>query len=241
VALVNAEAVERFWGGEDPLGQEIRVAGGEWMEIVGVVAGEVFPDPDEPRRPQIYLPIEQHAQHAGALLVESLTDPLALTPAIRAAVLAIDPEQPVADVRTQARIFADGNASVSAIASILATFALFALVMAGAGIYGVLSFMVAERTREFGIRMALGASRGSVRQMVMRNTGVLIGVGVGVGLLGAFGLARLLASGLPFVNPTDPAVYSIVGVALFSVGALAAWIPARRATRVEPVVALKAD
>jgi len=218
-----------------------RMGDGEWLEVVGVVANEVFPDPTEPSMPQIYVPMAQNTGHNGALLVEALNDPLALTPAIRRAVLATDPEQPIADVRTQARIFADGNASVGAVASMLATFAIFALVMAGAGIYGVLSFMVAERTREFGIRMALGASRRSVRKMVMRNSGLLIAIGVAVGLLAAFGLARLLASALPEVNAGDPVVYSIVGLVLFSVAALAAWIPARRATRVEPVVALRAD
>jgi len=241
VAVVNAEAVERFWADADPLGQEIRLGDGGWLEIVGVVSSEVYPDTEEPSVPQIYVPIAQHTQHGGALLVEAMSGPLALTPAIRRGVLAIDPEQPIADVRTQARIFADSTTSAGAVASMLATFAAFALVMAGAGIYGVLSFMVAERTREFGIRMALGASSGSVRKMVMRNTGVLIVIGVAVGLLGAVGLGRLLASALPGVNPSDPMVYSVVGGVLLGVAALAAWIPARRATRVEPVVALKAD
>ncbi len=241
VTLVNAEAVERFWAAADPVGQEIRTGDGEWAEIVGVVANELNPDPSDPVLPRIYVPIEQHTELGGALLVEVLDDPLALAGTVRRAVQATDPEQPVADVRTQARIYADGNSSVNAVAGMLATFALFALVMAGAGIYGVLSFMVAERTREFGIRMALGASRRSVRTMVMRNSGALIGAGVLVGLLGALGLGRLLASALNGVNAIDPLVYSAVGLVLFSVAALAAWIPARRATRVEPVVALRAD
>ncbi len=241
VALVNAEAVERFWAGGEALGHEIRMGDGEWLEIVGVVANELNPDPSDPTVPRIYLPIAQHTELGGALLVESLNEPLALTASVRGAVLAIDPEQPIADVRTQARIYADANSSISVVASMLGSFAFFALVMAGAGIYGVLSFMVAERTREFGIRMALGASRGSVRTMVMRNSGVLILIGVLVGLVAAFGLGKLLASALPEINAGDPMVYSSVGLLLFSVAALAAWIPARRATRVEPVVALRAD
>jgi len=239
--LVNAHAAERFWPDGNPLGQELRIAGGEWRTVVGVVSNEVFPDLSESTAPQLYLPIAQNTRRGAALLVEAVDEPLALTPAVRSAVLAVDPEQPIADIRTQARIYADGMAAMDAVASMLGTFALFALVMAGAGIYGVLSFMVAERTREFGIRMALGATRESVRAMVMRNSGLLIVVGVAFGLLGAFGLGRLLASAIPEMNPADPVVYGTVGMVLFVVAILAAWIPARRATRVEPVEALRVD
>jgi predicted lysophospholipase L1 biosynthesis ABC-type transport system permease subunit len=241
VIVINTHAAERFWPEADPVGREMRIAGGEWRTIVGVVSNEVFPDFQSPTVPQVYLPIAQNTRHGAALLVEAVADPLALTPGVRRAVLDVDPEQPVADIRTQARIFADGMAAMDAVASMLATFAAFALVMAGAGIYGVLAFMVAERTREFGIRMALGASQRSVRTMVMRNSGVLIVAGVALGLFGAVGLGRLLASAIPEVNPGDPFVYTLVGIVLFVVAAAAAWIPARRATRVEPVVALKAD
>ncbi len=241
VVVVNEEAVDRFWPDADPIGQEIKIGDGEWLTVVGVAANEIFPDPTNPVVPQVYLPIDQNTRRTGALLLEAIGDPLELTTPARQAVLAVDPEQPIADVRTQGRIYADGLSSFNAIASMLGVFAGFALVMAGAGIYGVLSFMVAERTREFGIRMALGASRSTVRQMVMRNTSVLIIVGVVVGLAMAFGLGQILASALPDVNPGDPIVYSSVGLVLFLVAVLAAWIPARRATRVEPVVALKAD
>lgn len=241
VAIVNAEAVERYWPESDPLGREVRTGDGEWLEIVGVVSNEVVPDLVRPTVPQIYVPIAQNAGHGAVFLAETMSDPISLTPAVRRAVRSIDPEQPIAAPRTQARVYSDALASNDAMASMLGTFAAFALVMAGAGIYGVLSFMVAERTREFGIRMALGASRSSVRTMVMRDSSVLIAFGVAAGLLGAYGLARLLASAQPEVNPGDPLVYSLVGIVLCAVAVVAAWIPARRATRVEPAVALRAS
>ena len=182
VALVNAEAVERFWADDDPVGGRVRLSGsGEWLEIVGVVSDEVYPDTANPVVPAVYLPLVQHTRHAGALLVETLGDPLSVATAIRRIVWDIDPEQPVADVRTQARIFADGLAEMNAASTLFGAFALFALAMSAAGIYGVLSYMVAQRTREFGIRMALGARGGDVRAMVVRSSGLLILWGAGVG------------------------------------------------------------
>ncbi len=242
VALVNAETVERFWAGEDLVRRRLRLSGaGEWLEIVGVVSDEVYPDPDNLVVPSVYLPLAQHTAHAGALLVETVGDPLSVATPIRRVVWDIDPEQPIADVRTQARIFADDLAEISAISTLFGAFALFALVMSAAGIYGVLSYMVAQRTREFGIRMALGARGGDVRAMVVRNSGLLILCGVGVGLAGALALARVLASVEPTINAVDPVVYGTVGGVLLGVAGLSAWIPAHRATRVEPATALRTE
>lgn len=130
---------------------------------------------------------------------------------------------------------------MNAVSTLFGAFALFALAMSAAGIYGVLSYMVAQRTREFGIRMALGARSGDVRAMVVRNSGLLILGGVGVGLGGAFALARILASVEPTISAVDPLVYGSVGAVLLGVAGLSAWIPARRATRVEPASALRTD
>jgi putative ABC transport system permease protein len=242
VALINAEAVERFWADDDPVGGRVRLSGpGEWLEIVGVVSDEVYPDTTTPIAPSVYLPLAQHTGHAGSLLVETLGDPLSVATPIRRIVWDIDPEQPVADVRTQARILADGLEEMNALSALFGAFALFALAMSAAGIYGVLSYMVAQRTREFGIRMALGARGVDVRTMVVRNSGLLILCGAGVGLAGAFALARILASVEPTINAVDPVVYGGVGVVLLGVAGLSAWIPARRATSVEPAIALRTD
>lgn len=242
VALVNAAAVERFWPpGADPVGTRIRTGGGDWLEIVGVVSDEVYPDPANPIVPLIYTAHRQQGTHTAALMVEAVGDPLALTAPIRRAVLDIDPDQPIADVRTQARIFADDLASMDAVASMFGGFAFFALVMAAAGIYGVLSFVVAQRTREIGVRMALGARVTDVRGLVMRNSGALIVGGLVVGVLGAIALGALLASGVPEIDAADPLVYGAVAVVLMLVAAAAAWVPARRATRVEPVIALRSE
>jgi predicted lysophospholipase L1 biosynthesis ABC-type transport system permease subunit len=241
VAVINAAAVERFWADRDPMGSRIRASGGEWLTVVGTVGDEVMPDPSVVAAPQVYTALAQEPGTGAAMLVEALGEPMALAPAIREAVWKIDPEQPVADIRTARRVFADALATMDTIAGMFAAFAFFALVMAAAGIYGVLSFSVAQRTREIGIRMALGAKIGDVRGLVMRSSGAVIAVGAVLGLLGAVGLGRMLASGVTGINPWDPMVFGSVVLVLSAVAALAAWVPTRRATRVDPVTALRSE
>jgi ABC-type antimicrobial peptide transport system permease subunit len=160
---------------------------------------------------------------------------------IREVVWGLDPDQPVDDVRTMAQIFRDGVATMDAVISMLGAFALFALWMAAAGIYGVMSFLVAQRRQEFGVRMALGASGGDVSALVMRQSFFLLILGVAAGLLGGFLLTRVMTSGLSDLSGLDPWTVLTVTATLLGVAVLAALVPAHRATRVDPLIALRAD
>jgi ABC-type antimicrobial peptide transport system permease subunit len=211
------------------------------MEIIGVVSALPQPDPETPSAPLFYVPYEQNPRAGMALMVRPRGPTTAATSAIRAAVWAVDADQPVYDVRTMEEIFDDAVAGGNAITSLLSSFAFFALVMAAAGIYGVMSVLVTQRTREFGIRMALGADSREVRKMVLRGSAALVLGGAAVGALGGYALASILASGLSEVDPFDPAVYAVVTVVLTLVALASVWQPTRRATRVDPLIALSTE
>jgi hypothetical protein len=245
VALINQETADRYWPDRDPIGEQIRIGeaatGVAGIEVVGVVENLVYPDPDEPAYPLIYRPLEQEPRAALGLMLRSRGEVgLAATP-VRQQIWAIDPEQPVSDVRTMAEIFEDYIAVFDPIFAIFMFFAVFALAMAAAGIYGVMSFAVSERTREFGIRMALGAESRTVRAMVMRGSIWVIGAGALAGLGFGFFLGRVLASGLDGVGGMEPASYGLVAAVLVAAAALSAYIPARRVTRVDPMIALRTE
>ena len=245
VVLVNQDVVTRHWDGGDPVGEYVRLAADagtdRWLEIVGVVTSLTQLDPDTPSAPFFYVPLEQNPRQGMALIARTRGEALAATAAIRRAVWAVDTDQPISDVRTMRQIFNDNMASFDAVMSMFSAFAGFALVMAAAGIYGVMSFLVTQRTREFGIRMALGAVGSDVRTMVMRSSTLVIALGAILGLLGGYGLAIVFASGVPEVEANDPIVYVAVGVLLTAVSLVSVYIPARRATRVDPMVALRAS
>lgn len=242
--IVNAEAAERYWDG-DPIGQQLRVAGPvsevAWMQVVGVVSSEVQMDPEKPAMPQLYMPIEQGVRRSRALMVRSRAEFSAVAAAIRREVWAIDPDLPVADIRTLARLLADTMVTMDVVIMMFGAFALFALMMAAGGIYGVLSFAVAQRTREFGIRMALGARGGDVRTMVIRNSALLVGAGLLAGVAGSWLLSRVMASGMNGIDSASVGVYLAVGGVLAAAAGVSAYIPALRATRVDPVIALRAE
>ena len=245
VAVINQAVADLHWPGEDPVGQRFRRATEEsdapWTTIIGVVA--TIPDaaPDIAPRPLIYVPFEQGAGNSLGLLVQTSGSPLALAPSVRDEVWAIDPDQPVDDIRTLAQIADDDQADSSALLSMFIAFAVFALVLASGGIYGVLSFSVAQRRQEFGVRMALGGHSAAVRTMVMRQSSAPIFGGVALGLMGGYLLNSMLASGFSGVNVADPAVYGIVAAVLTSVALLSAYVPARRATKVDPMIALRTE
>lgn len=245
VALVNQDAVSRYWPDEDPVGQHIRISDvgpdAEWVEIVGVVENLVYPEPDDPLYPLIYRPLEQEPQAGLGLMARPRGDVKAAATPMREQIWAVDPDQPVSYVQTMAEVIARRVAVFDPVFAMFTAFAFFALAMAAAGIYGVMSFAVSERTREFGIRMALGAESKMVRSMVMLSSVWLVAVGAVVGLLLGFLLARVLASGIEGVGAMNPASYGLVTAVLVAAAALSAYIPARRATRVDPIVALRTE
>ena len=173
------------------------------------------------------------------LIVRAEKDPAALAAGLREAVKAADPDVPLYSVRTLAEIVSDRTAQRRLAVMLISVFAGVALLLAAIGIYGVMSYAVAQRTQEIGIRMALGAERQDILRMVLRHGSMMAVTGVGIGLVTALGLARLITSLLFQVSATDPPTFSVVPVVLVAVALLACYIPARRATRVDPLVALR--
>ncbi len=247
VAVVDEELARRYWPGQDPIGKRVAVSASDdgtprWIEVVGVVGHAKQDGLDSDARVQLYLPFAQAADRSQlSLAVRGAGDPERLLPLVREAVRAVDRDQPVADARTlAARVDASvGPRRLSA--TLLGLFAALALVMACLGLYGVMTYMVAQRAREMGVRLALGAARGTVLALVLRQGLTLAGVGGAVGLVGALALSRLLRSQLYGVRAADPVTLVAVVALLGGVAFLATLVPARRATRVAPATALRGD
>ncbi|MGB2715916.1 MAG: ABC transporter permease [Vicinamibacterales bacterium] len=239
VALINRSMARRYWGNEDPLGQQISGNGGNsWATIVGVVA-DTRQQLREPVRDEVYLPIFQRGFLSTNWLVRSRVDPAIMQREIRSAVHAIDPDQPVDNFRTLAEVRSASLASPTLVATLLGLFGLLALVITAAGIAGVIAFSVNQRTHEFGIRMALGAQRASVLSLVLRQGLALVLSGLAIGLAGALVLTRLLTTLLFGIQPTDGFTFVAVSMVLIAVAAIACLIPAQRAASVDPMVALR--
>jgi putative ABC transport system permease protein len=242
VAVINEPLARKIFPGEDPLGKHITVWRDEEFprEIVGVV-GETKPNGlDSEPKLQVYVPERQDADWGGmSLVVRAQGDPEALTQAVRNEVRALDRDQPVYDVKTLERVVADSTAYRRLAAVLMAGFACVALVLACVGLYGVISYAVARRTHEIGIRMALGARPRDVLRMVLRQGGALVLAGVGVGVAAALAATRALASMLYEVSAADATVYAFVALLLAAVALVACLVPARRATKVDPMEALR--
>jgi putative ABC transport system permease protein len=208
-------------------------------EIVGVVGGVHDTGFDQQPRPTIYFPYLQTGDQTMSLVVRTDSEPAAIVPVIKNAILSVDKDQPIFNVKTMDEIIS-GVVSAQRLAFILlGIFAFLALTLAAVGIYGVTSYSVSQRTHEIGIRMALGARESDVFRLVVGH-GLTLGlVGVGLGVAGALVLTRFLASLLYGIRPTDPLTYLVVSLVLTAVAALASYIPARRATKVDPMEALR--
>ncbi len=244
VVVVDEEMVRRYWPDADPIGKRITFgpdSAPEWIEVVGVVGHTMHEGLDADARVQLYFSYRQANLGQMTVALRTVGDPLRLTGAARAAVREQDPDQPISNVRTMDDLVSATVGSRRLAAVLLTVFAGVALLMAAVGIYGVMSFAVAQRTRELGVRMALGAHRGDVLRLVVRQGLGLVLVGVAVGLVGALGLTRLIASQLYAVRPTDPATFATVAVTLVLIALLAILVPAARATRLDPVVALREE
>ncbi|HEV2149542.1 MAG TPA: ABC transporter permease [Longimicrobiaceae bacterium] len=247
VALVSAELAERLWPGQDPLGRRIRVeveGADRSLAVVGIAPTLPYarPGTGSPRdRLQVHVPYGVAGWRLMTLAVRSAGDPAALSPALRREVRAMDPTLPVFTVH----VLGDYRASTlwmqRAAGQVFASLALLALGLAALGVYGVMAYTVAQRTREIGIRVALGARAPDVVRMVVAEAAVLAAAGIAVGLPGAYAVARLMRGTLYGVGPGDPVAFLAVPLLLGGVAMLASWLPARRASRVDPIVALRAD
>jgi putative ABC transport system permease protein len=246
VLLLTESAVRRHFPTEDPLGKHITMGwrrDGHIVEgdVVGVVADVKSFGLDREAPPQIYFPLAQVPTETMAFVVRTAVPPAALFSAIRAAVARVDPKLPVNKLETLEAHVDRTLAERRFYMLLLVLFAGVALALAAIGIFGVLSYLVSQRTREIGIRVALGAGRAAVLSMVVRQAAVLATIGASVGLAGAIGLSRYLRAMLFELSPTDAVTFVVVGPALVLVALLAAWVPARRAVRVDPIVALRND
>jgi predicted permease len=242
VVLISQSMAKRIWPGENPLGKHVTLtfSAEKSREVVGVV-GDVKQDGLNVVDPSatLYLPIAQYPTPYISLVVRTTSLPSSLVPSIASAVHEIDREQPVLDVITMDEILADSLSHQRFNMLLLAAFSGLALLLAAIGIYSVLSYSVRRRVREIGVRMALGADRGDVLRMILGQGARLAFIGAGIGILAAFGLTRLMASQLFGVTATDPITFLCVAILIVLVALVACYVPARRATRVEPAVALR--
>jgi putative ABC transport system permease protein len=244
VCVVDESFARTHWPGEDPLGRRVRFGGPDdseepWIEVVGVVAHVKNYGVDEPSRVELYLPYLQNSVAGFTVVLKTGGDPASLAAPLRAAVRGADPELPAYAVRTLGEILTERTAERRLAAVLIGTFAGLALLLAAVGIYGVMSYTVTQRTPEIGVRMALGAEQTDILRMVVRQGAVLAGLGVGLGFLAALGLAQVVASLLFETSPRDPQTFTLVPAVLLAVAGLASYLPARRATRVDPMVALR--
>ena len=244
VVVISDAMARRWWPNEDPIGKRIAVgrirSDQDWISIIGVVKDvRQFELTAEPR-PQMYLSYRQFGFFASDdLVVKTDVDAASMAATVRNAVWEIDKDQPVSDIQTMEQILAESIARQRFSMLLLAIFAGVALVLAGVGIYGVMSYSVAQRTHEIGIRMALGAQTGAVLKLAVGYGMKLVLVGIAVGLIAAFALTRLMATLLFGVTATDPTTFTLISLLLVAVAAIASYIPARRATKVDPIIALR--
>jgi len=248
VAIISEAAARRFFPHENPLGRRIRVVayGVEWpwytiVGVVGDVRQFVF---DREQRATVYLPHPQLADYRSewmTLAVRTGGDPLAYVPAVHEQIQGIDPDLPLYQIRTMENIIVEQVSPISVSATWMAGLGLLALALAAVGVYGVMAYAVSQRTNEIGIRIALGARTADVMRLVLGQGLKLVMAGVAVGLIAAYGLGHALAGRLYGVNATDPMIFVSVASGLVVIGLLACWIPARRAAKVDPMVALRVE
>src|SRR5580658_3938941 len=247
VAMINATVAQRLFPGADPVGKRFIFGHLEakraprWVTIVGVIADTKLYGLANPARLEVYAPFRQFVPNGMALLVKSGQEPATLVSAIRGIVASIDKEQPIFGIATMQEVV---NASVSTRRITLILLGLFSglgLVLASIGIYGVVSYSVAQRAREIGIRMALGAQRGDVLRLVLAQGGKISAAGIVLGSAASLGLTRLMAKLLYSVSAFDPATFAVVALVLALIAMVASYIPARRTLRVDPLIALRQE
>jgi len=244
VVVINETLAARYWAGENPLGRRIIIERGSARvphEIVGVIGDVKSFGLEEETHAELFHPYPQAPSTILGVVVRTRVEPASLAPAVRSAVWSVDPDQPITYLMPMSDLAAESLAFRRSGMILAEGFGMLALALAAIGVYGVLSYAVGRRTREIGVRMALGAKRGNVAVFVMREGLVMAAVGTALGLPAAFALMRAMASVLYGVGPGDPLSYLFAVTTLIVVTLVATWIPARRATNVDPLIALRSE
>jgi putative ABC transport system permease protein len=238
VGIIDERLAKKYWPGQNPIGKRFK-GGSDWTMVVGVVGHVYRAGPADEGEGQIYMALPQYAQAGMAVVVRTDGDPAALARALRETVRAQDPDLPTAQLRTMDELMVRATARQRFNMLMLGVFALVALCLASVGLYGVMSYLVAQRTREIGIRIALGGRPGDVRRMVVRESLMISVSGLVMGGVISLALSRVVAGLLFGVRATDPVTYVSIALLLLFVAAAASYGPARRATRVDPLTALR--
>ena len=244
VAVVNNTMARRFWPNEDPLGKKITI---NWLqkplttEIVGVVGDVLHTGLDSSPRPEIFLHLPQAPFGSMTFVIQTQSDPLTLLPSIKSTVWSVNKDQPIYSIRTEEQLISESLGERRFSMFIIGVFAIVSLALAAVGLYGLISISTSQRTQEIGVRIALGAQSSTILKMVLGEGLLLALLGVGIGLVGSFLLTRFLNKMLFGITPTDPFTFALVSTVLIFVALLASYIPARRATRVDPLVALRQE
>ncbi len=244
VIIINEAMARRYWSGDDPIGQRIKVGNGsknDWATIVGVVGSVRFISPSTEPGDEVYRPNAQQGQGSMFLVVRTSGDPMRAASVVRTAIRSLDTNVPIADVRALGDVFAASTATPRTIALLLVGFAVVGLVLGAIGIFGVVSYAVTQRTRELGIRSALGALEGRIVAMIVGEGARLALAGIAIGATASVFAARSLKTLLFGVTTSDPRVYVAVALTMAFVAVAAAYLPARRAARVDPLIALRSD
>ena len=248
VALINERAAQRYFAGLNPIGQQIRVsaqlardARNGFKTIVGIVGNVKYGGLDEETPAEIYLPFDQHQVDAFTVAVRTAADPLVIVPSLRHDVAGLDRSLPLANVRSLASLVDASIVGGRFITVVLLAFALVAAALSASGVYSVLAYLVGQRTKEIGVRLAIGASPTGVVWLFVREGMVLTAVGLTAGLVGALAAGRWIQTLLFGVVPADPTTFAGVGCVLTVAAVLPIYVSARRAARVDPTSTLRAD
>jgi putative ABC transport system permease protein len=241
VAIVSESMARQYWPGEEPIGRRLRVRGGSWLTVVGV-CGDLIQDWFMRRNvPTLYRPIAQAPSDYFSVIVRTTADPTAVAGGVRAALLHVDPVQPVFDMMTMRRQLHERTIGLQYLASIMAIFAALGLILAAVGLYAVIAYFVAQRRHEIGLRMALGATGADVVRLTIGQALKLTLIGTVIGLGLSFAMARLMEAALLGIASSDAGVFVLFAAVLMTTALLAGYIPARRAASIDPMTALRAE
>ena len=244
VAVVNQSFVNRFFPGVNPLGQTFYLGeqpGAEMLAVIGIVKDAHYTGVRADVQPTVYFPYTQELKglHQMTFVIRTVLPPLSIAGAVRHVVAATDRAIPVAEMKTEEQQIAESIGTERLFAGLVSAFGGIAALLAAIGLYGVMAYAVARRTVEIGIRLALGAHRATVQWMVLRQSLWMVALGLAIGIPAALALTRFVQNKLYGIQPTDPASFAAAAILITAVGAVAAWIPALRAARVDPIQALR--